>query len=134
MKAHRSVHDVLDSLAALDGQAVEIEGVLGTETEGYEVLHYPKSQRRAATAADGPIYLSSLWLEFGTGSIQPNRQALKRWDGKRVRVHGIVHAPEARPATAFGKGGFGPYGFWPAAIEVYSIQRATSEQRVEGSD
>ncbi len=131
MAVHRTVHEVLDSLPKLEGQPVELEGVLGAEPEGYEVLHYPKAERRANSLDEGPILRSSIWLEFGIGSIQPNRQVLNRWQGKRVRIHGIVHSPEPRPATVFGKGGFGPSGFWPAAVEVYSIQRVTAEQRHE---
>jgi hypothetical protein len=132
MKAVRTVNEALDLLDSLDGQPVQIEGVLVIEPEGYELVHYPKVERRVASSEDGVVIRSSFCLAFGNGSLQPNQKALARWQGKKVRVHGVIHTPELRPAYgSLGKGGFGPHGFWPAEIECYSVQRVTAEERRE---
>ena len=130
---HSSVNQLLDDTPSSDGRPVQVEGVLGAQPEGYELLHYPKAERRANDEVDGPIYRSSVWLSFGNGSIQPNVTALSRWLGKRVRVHGVLMTTaNPSPSREFHHhGGFGPYGFWLAALEVYSIQRLTSEERRE---
>lgn len=128
MTASRSVNEVLDNLVALGGQPVELEGILEVHPEGYELRHYPKSERRGEVEAGGASYQPAFWVAFGAGSLRPNRQALARWVGKRVRIHGVVEAPSAPEASGL-LGGFGPYGCWLAAIEPYSIQRVTAEDR-----
>jgi hypothetical protein len=111
----RTVNQALDELVELDGKAAEIEGILVVESEGYHLLHYPKAERRPGPT-DGKIqYQPGIWLSFGTGSVQPNHVALSRWLGKRVRVHGLVRTIASLPdAGSLGRGGFGPWGFWPA--------------------
>jgi hypothetical protein len=137
MTQHRSINETLDLIAKLDGQAVEVEGILGVSfdgmRQGYELLHYPKAERRDDRCEDGQIHLASLWLEFGDGSIRPNGAVLARWAGKRVRVHGVVNADKSACAHPAFDGGTGvdPWGILRAHIEVYSIQRVTSEQRKE---
>jgi hypothetical protein len=125
MSTFRSVNQAISQLDELRGQPVELEGVLeaaGLMPIGYELLHYPAAERATGTNKDAR-HRSSIWLHFGTGSVQPNRTALARWCGKRVRVHGIVYsAPEF---TALSD----PLGSWPAHIEVYSVQRVTKDQR-----
>ncbi len=132
MKTARSVNEALDLLDSLNGQPVEIEGILVIEPEGYELLHYPRAERRATSSEGEVAFKSSFWLAFGNGGLQPNHTALARWQGKRVRVHGVIHTTENRPVYgALGTGGFGLHGFWPAEIECYSIQRVTAEERRE---
>lgn len=128
----RTVNDVLDQAIELNGQPVEVEGILTVQPEGYHLLHFPKSERRDDRTDDGPIYRSSLWLATGSGSLQQNHSVLGRWCGKRVRVHGIVHSSLSQPSQTFhGHGGYGPFGFWPAQVMPYSVQRVTSGQRRE---
>jgi hypothetical protein len=128
----RSVNETLTQLDELHGMPVEVEGVLDTWSEGtingYELLHYPKVERRTGADKD-PTHQSSLWLHFGIGSIQPNRSVLARWVGKRVRVHGIVYCAKSlnREFEALSD----PLSIWPVHLEVYSVQRVTSDQRKE---
>ncbi|WP_140426299.1 hypothetical protein [Acidovorax sp. Root275] len=109
---------------------------MNAKPEGYELLHDPKSERRGDDEIEGPIYQSSVWLAFGNGSIQPHQAALERWIGKRVREQGIAQTTNTMPIASrefHHHGGFGPYGFWSARLEAYSIQRVTSEIRREES-
>ena len=132
MTINRPINEVLDELAALEAQPIQLEGVLEVSEEGYALKHYPKAERRAGYAAEECAYQSGVWIEFGNGSIRPNEIALERWQGKRVRVSGVIHGLPSLPSFgAAGKGGFGPWGAWPAAIEAYSIQRVTAEERRE---
>jgi len=62
------------------------------------------------------VYSSSVWIAFGMGSIQPNKTALTRWNGKRVYVSGIVYGASDRF-------GCGHMGGWPCEIVPYSIER-----------
>ena len=89
MTAHRSVNDVLAQLTALDDQPLEIEGILELHAEGFELLHYPKAEREIGPQDGEHQYQAGVWVAFGSGSLQPNRDALYRWVGKRVRLHGI---------------------------------------------
>jgi hypothetical protein len=51
-----------------------------------------------------------------------------------VRIHGILSSYISLPPVgALGRGGFGPWGFWPAQIEPYSVQRVTAEERRENA-
>jgi hypothetical protein len=51
-----------------------------------------------------------------------------------VRIHGILSCYVSLPPVgALGRGGFGPWGFWPAQIEPYSVQRVTAEERRENA-
>ena len=94
--------------------------------------HYPKAERHSEHMEEGHSYQSGIWVEFGNGSIQPNNAVLSGWQGKRVRVHGVVHSVASLPSIgALGTGGFGPWGFWPATIEPSSVQRVTAEERRE---
>ena len=134
MTAHRSVNDVLAHLGALDEQPLELEGILEAHPEGFELLHYPKSERIAGPQDGDHQYQAGVWVGFGGGSLQPNRDALNRWVGKRVRIHGILSSYlSLQPVGSFGRGGFGPWGFWPAQIEPYSVQRVTAEERRENA-
>jgi hypothetical protein len=134
MTAHRSVNEVLAQLATLDGQPLEIEGILELQPEGFSLLHYPKAERKVGPQEGEHQYEASVWVGFGGGSLQPNREALNRWVGKRVRIHGILSVYlSLQPFGTFGRGGFGPWGFWPAQIEPYSVQRITSEERRENA-
>jgi hypothetical protein len=73
-----SVNEVIDRAGELDGTPVEIVGLLTFEFENHSLNHFPKAERREITeAVDPPHYQSSVWIAFGTGSIQPN-QAFSR--------------------------------------------------------
>lgn len=128
MTQHRSVDDALDHIHELGGRPVELEGILDTsfgwalDRLEYWLLHYPKAERR-------PGNLSRLALEFGDGSIRPNPLALARWEGKRIRVHGVVHPPKS-PSSS---GPFEGNGAYCVHLEVHSVQRVSSEQRKEGA-
>lgn len=134
MTQHRSVNETLNHIEQLCGQPVEVEGILNTSFDcsqrihEYWLLHFPKAERRS----DESSYQSrqsGLWLEFGDGSIQPNRSALVRWEGKRVRVHGVVYPAKPPSALNLFEGNSGYF----AHLEVYSIQRVSSEQRKDGN-
>ena len=126
------MNEVLDQLAALEGQQTQLEGVLEIHEEGYALKHCPNAERRSEHAEEGHSYQSGIWVEFGNGSIRPNDAVLGRWQGKRVRVYGVIHGVSSLPSMGgAGKGGFGPWGFWPATVEPTSIQRVTAEERRE---
>lgn len=131
MTSPLTVNQVFERFGELGGQPVELEGVLIAEDSGgYELLHYPKSARISCFVDGETEYRQSIWLAFGNGSLQPNRDALQRWSGKRVRIHGVMQSVSALPTIGgLGKGGFGPWGFWPAEVEVYILQRVTAEER-----
>lgn len=131
MTSPLTINQVFERLAELDGQPLELEGVLvADDSGGYELLHYPNSAR-IPCFVDGEIeYRHSFWLTFGNGSLQPKKDVLQRWSGKRVRVHGVMRSVNSLPIIeGLGKGGFGPWGFWPAEIEAYILQRITAEER-----
>jgi hypothetical protein len=132
MKSHHTVNEVLEQLVALEGKPVQLEGILELHEEGYALKHYPKAERLSEYVEEGNSYQSGVWVEFGNGSIQPNDTVLGGWQGKRVRVHGVIHSLASLPSIgAVGKGGFGPWGVWPATIEPSSVQRVTAEERRE---
>ena len=128
-----TINQVFERLAELDGQPLELEGVLtADDSGGYELLHYPNSDRISCFVDAGIEYRRSIWLGFGNGSLQPNKDALQRWSGKRVRVHGVMRSISALPIIgSLGKGGFGPWGLWPAEVEAYILQRVTAHERRE---
>jgi len=132
MTAPLPINEVLNRLSELDGVPVQLEGILAIHAEGYEIKHYPRAERRHEYVDGESSYQSGVWLAFGDGSIQPNVSALSRWNGKRVRISGVIHSLSSLPSLGWvGKGGFGPWGFWPAEVETYSIQRVTAEERRE---
>ena len=133
MTSALTINQVFEKLAEFEGQPLEIEGVLiADDSGGYELLHYPNSARISCFVDGETEYRQSVWLAFGSGSLQPNKDALQRWSGKRVRVHGVMRSVIALPTIeGLGKGGFGPWGFWPAEVEAYILQRVTAEERRE---
>lgn len=132
MTHHRSVNDLLAGLNEFDGKPVELEGVLAEHAEGYELLHYPKVNRRGKLVDGEDSYEPAVWLAPDNGSLQLNTNALQRWVGKRVRVYGVVQSiASLKPVGSLGRGGFGPWGFWPSSIEPYSVQRVTADERRE---
>jgi hypothetical protein len=117
MSSALSVNELVDRARELDGQPVEVVGLLTFEFEDRSLGHFPKAERREITeAVDPPYYQSSVWLAFGTGSIRPNHDVLARWTGKRVRVVGVVRTPA-------GPGGCGHFGGWGCEVEVYTVER-----------
>lgn len=133
MAQPRSVNDTLDRIDELRGHAVEVEGVLDVVfvphlgLHEYGLLHYPAAERGRAS---GPARGERLFLEFGTGSIRPNEVALARWEGKRVRVHGVAWPPEVSIVAGLSDAA----GAYSPRLDVYSIQRVTSGQRRERGD
>jgi len=111
-----SVETLIARVSELDGQLVEVVGLLTFEFEDCSLNHFPRTERHEITEAiDAPYCQSSIWIRFGTGSIQPNRQVLAKWSGKRIRVTGIAQ-------TAKGPDGCGHLGGWACEIEAYSIE------------
>lgn len=132
MTQHKTVNDTVDHIDQLCGSPLEVEGVLKASPGGvgereYWLLHYPKAERRSAGNVRQTAQLSGLLLDFGDGSIRPNPVALARWEGKRIRVHGIVWPAKTSSSSDFYEGSVAYYPH----IEVYSVQRVTSEQRRE---
>jgi hypothetical protein len=121
-----AINNALDRLAELDGMPVELEGVLAMEAEGYQLLHYPKGERRADYSDGHRSYPPTVLLAFGNGSLQPNRDALSRWLGKRVRVHGLLRST-LLPRSYENIDVLGLVT--PVSIEPYSIQRLTAGER-----
>ena len=112
-----SVNELIDRLPELDGQPVEVTGLLTFEYENASIGHFPKAERREITEEiEPPFYQSSVWLAFGSGSIKPNENVLSKWTGKRVMVTGVLRGPA-------GPGGCGHFGGWGCEIEPYSIER-----------
>lgn len=109
-----SVNDAIEGLKSLAGKPVEIHGLLTFGLEEVAIWHFPKAERQGLASTDR--YPSSLWIEFGNGSIRPNEASLTRWNGKRVAVSGILRAAGVSV-------GCGHFGMWPGEIEAYSIQR-----------
>jgi hypothetical protein len=97
-----AINHVLDRLAELDGMPIELEGILAAEPEGYQLLHYPKSERRPAYKDGGRSYPPIVVLTFGNGGMQPNESALTRWLGKRVRIHGMLHYDQTNDLATCG--------------------------------
>jgi hypothetical protein len=112
-----TVNALINRAHELDGQPVDVVGLLTFEFENCSLNHFPTAARREITDADDAFYeRSSVWIAFGTGSIQPNQDVLTRWTGKRVRVVGIVRTPK-------GPCGCGHFGGWACEIEAFSIER-----------
>jgi hypothetical protein len=112
-----SVNEVIDRLPELDGQPVEVTGLLTFEFENTSLGHFPKAERREITEeVEPPYYQSSVWLSFGSGSVQPNETVLSRCAGKRVLVIGVLRGPS-------GPFGCGHFSGWGCEIEPYSIER-----------
>mgnify|MGYP000169674824 FL=1 len=127
MQACLSVNHIIDQIHTLDGMPVEIEGILGAESERYYLLHYPQAERKDRLSLQGyDHYFSAIGLSFGRGSIQPNFKVLNRWIGKRVRVHGKVQSTLLEGHELL----FDWLGLvTPVCLEPYSIQRLTAQQR-----
>lgn len=122
-----TVNDVLDRMIDLDGIPVEIQGVLSQESECYHLVHHPKVDRRSDyIEIDGFSYRASIVLSFGNGSLQPNHQALNRWIGKRVCIHGVLNLRLFSVDDLL----FDWLGFLaPVSISPYSIQRLSADGR-----
>ncbi len=112
-----SINELLAHRSELDGKPIEVCGLLTFEFEDTSLTHFPKAeQREPSDDFTQPYYPSSVWLSFGSGSIQPNKEVLSRWNGKRVRVIGIVR-------TAKESFGCGHFSAWECEIEPFTIER-----------
>ncbi len=110
MENQLSVNEALARLPELEGQHIQVLGILSFGFEEVCVSHFPAGER-----ADG--YRSSIWLSVGTGSLGFDREACRRLDGKRVMVEGSIYA--ATPTM-----GCGHLGGWPAELLVRTLNRA----------
>jgi hypothetical protein len=120
-----SVNYVFENLKTLEGQPVELEGILSSQMY---VMHYPSAEGFSEFVCRGRSYEPGVVLDFGNGSIQANYPTLERWVGKRVRVHGIIRSRLLPPE----RDGWDVLGLMvPASIEVYSLQRLTADERRE---
>lgn len=108
-----TVNKALEELPTLDGNDVQITGMLHFEFEDVALYHSPKQERK-----DG--YASSVWLDFGTSSFGFNQVACSRLNGKLVTVQGTVRGPDV-------KFGCGHMGLWPAVVQVRTITRAEGQ-------
>jgi len=138
MKTYLSVNEVLERKSSLHGKGIEVEGLLeavgvfGSGSEGYALLHYPKSERLDKPPASG-FYSSGLWIEFGSGSLALNHKKLSQWVGKRVRILGIFWESRRKISDENSEGLplSTPWAMWSQFIEPYSLQRVVAEQRRE---
>jgi hypothetical protein len=122
-----AINLALDQIAELDGQPVELEGILQQQSDGYYLTHYPSADRRSEYTSGNRDYPPAIVLAFGSGSVRPNQSTLSRWIGRRVRVHGVIRStllPHEDNTDYFGL-------IAPASIEPYSVQRLTAEERRE---
>jgi hypothetical protein len=106
-----SVNQALAALLTLDGNDVQIKGILHLEFEDVAIYHHPKRERN-----DG--YASSIWLDVGTGSLGFDRVACSSLHGKLVTVQGTLRGPDAK------FGGCGHLSLWPAAVQTRTMERA----------
>ena len=105
-----TVNNALEALPTLDGNDVQITGILHFEFEDVALYHYPKQERK-----DG--YASSIWLDVGTGSLGFDQVACSRLNGKLVTVQGALRGPDV-------KFGCGHMGLWPAVVQARTMERA----------
>lgn len=106
-----SVNQALAALTTLDGNDVQIEGILHFEFEDVAIYHHPERDRN-----DG--YASSIWLAVGTGSLGFDQVVCSRLNGKLVTVQGTLRAPDAK------FGGCGHMSLWPAVVQARTMERA----------
>jgi hypothetical protein len=112
-----SVNELIDRRDELDGKPVEVCGLLTFEFENTSIQHFPKAEQRQPDADTAlPCCPSSVWLAFGSGSIRPNDDVLSRWNGKRVRITGVVR--NAREPI-----GCGHFSAWNCEIQPFTIER-----------
>ena len=106
-----SVNEALTALTTLNGNDVQIVGILHFEFEDVALYHHPKRERNDGEA-------SSIWLDVGTGSLGFDPVACSRLNGKLVTVQGTLHGPDAN------FGGCGHMSLWPAVVRARTMERA----------
>jgi len=109
VNAEISVNQAIEQLETLDGTVVEVYGAISLEFEGRCIMHIPRGE----VTPDQ----SSIWVDFDLNAIGQPEQWLKQFDGRHVRVTGILTAPD----PLFG--GCGHFSLWPAALLVTAIQK-----------
>lgn len=109
-----SVNETIDRLVELNGQKVSIFGILSLEFEGQCITHVPKSELRSNDIGN---YASSIWANFDLDSIGQRKQWLDQFDGRHVRLDGILNTP------CPGHDGCGHLSMWPAEVTVTAIQK-----------
>jgi hypothetical protein len=115
-----SVNEAIDRLDEIEGQPVEIYGILCFDFEDYTLWHFPKAERRTIEKERTTFNGSSIWIEFMRGSLQPNTPVLDRWHGHRVAIFGFLNGPYMDNSYIQGRGHMGGC---IAEIVPYSIER-----------
>jgi hypothetical protein len=115
-----SVNEAIDRLDELEGQPVEIYGLLSFERDNHSLSHFPRAECRTVQKGIHTFDASSIWIEFNVGSIQPNGPVLTRWQGRRVAIFGVLHDPLKDTPWSRGRSYMSQ---WLAEIVPYSIER-----------
>ncbi|WP_113957834.1 hypothetical protein [Roseimicrobium gellanilyticum] len=105
-----TVNDALGTKDQIHGHCIEVEGLLGYDSEiappELYLAHWPRAERIAGEA-----------IKIVTeGAFSFNEEVLKRWSGKRVVVLGVF---ETMPPGEFKDWlwfGLGHSSHWPARI------------------
>lgn len=114
-----SVNDAIDRLSELAGQEVVLVGSLALDFEGTCITHIPKNECRCRDD-ETCAFRSSIWITFDLTAINQREQWLGQFDGRHVRVTGVLHAPEKE------FGGCGHFSLWPAEITVTAIEKLSA--------
>ena len=109
-----SVNETIDRLVELNKQNVSVFGILSLESEGQCITHVPNSECRSN---DVGKYESSIWVNFNLDAIGQREQWLDQFDGRHVRLDGILNGPRA------GYDGCGHFSMWPAEMTVALIEK-----------
>jgi hypothetical protein len=115
-----SVNEALDRLDELEGQPVEIYGLLSFERDDHGRWHFPKAERHAVQKGVHTFDGSRIWVAFNNGSIQPNIPVISRWHGRRVAIFGVHNGPPKDTPWSRGRSYM---SLWLAEIVPYSIER-----------
>lgn len=106
-----SVNQAIERVSDLQGAVVSIYGALSLEFEGCCITHIPRAEIRA------DWYQSSIWADFDLNALGQPAQWLKQFDGRHVRVTGVLAGPEPE------FGGCGHFSLWPAKLVITAIQK-----------
>jgi hypothetical protein len=115
-----SVNEAIDRMDELEGQPVEIYGLLSFDRDDHGLWHFPKAECRTVQKGVHTFDASRIWIDFNVGSIRPNIPVLTRWQGRRVAIFGVLHDP--LKDTPWSRG-MSYRSLWLAEIVPYSIER-----------
>lgn len=103
-----TVNEALDSLSSSIGETIQVAGLLAWEFETRSIAHFPKAERREQF---------ELWLEADAETPPLDEELLRRMNGQRVTMTGVLKPPEPK------LGGCGHMSLWPGELLVRSITR-----------